>query len=296
MEGRPESTARARLSLPLAVLLALLAALAPASASAISGVPGSRHWQPPPRTAAWQWQLQGKLDPSVRAWAYDVDGFETSVGDVRALHRHRRRAICYLDVGSWENFRPDAGRFPRSVIGERYEGFPNERWLDVSRFGLFAAPLKARIAMCARKRFDAVEPDNIAGWENKTGFDISAADQLRFNRWIAAQVHARGMAVALKNDPRQVGQLVGSFDFAIVEQCFQYEECGFYKPFVDRNKAVFEAEYELGTDEFCPAALALGFSAIRKSYDLFAQPWEPCEELRPSPRAKLGQSPIPERH
>lgn len=256
----------------------LLALLAPA-AGAIGGVPGTRHWQPPPRTAAWQWQLQGKIDPTVQAWAYDVDGFEASKGDVRALHRHRRRAICYLDVGSWENFRPDKDRFPASVIGKRYEGFPNERWLDVSRFQLFAKPLKARIAMCARKRFDAVEPDNVAGWENDTGFQISRADQLRFNRWIADQVHARGMAVALKNDPKQVKQLVGRFDFAIVEECFQYDECGYYQPFVNRDKAVFEAEYELSPDEFCAAAAALGFSAIRKSYDLFAQPWEPCQPV-----------------
>jgi hypothetical protein len=273
MEGKSLRLA-AGVGLALAV-----AALLPAGAGAIGGVPGTRHWQPPPRTAAWQWQLQGKIDPNLRAWAYDVDGFEASKGDVRALHRHRRRAICYLDVGSWENFRPDADRFPRSVIGKRYEGFPNERWLDVSRFQLFAKPLEARIAMCARKRFDAVEPDNVAGWENDTGFNISRGDQLAFNRWIASQVHGRGMAVALKNDPKQVKQLIHQFDFAIVEECFQYQECGYYKPFIARDKAVFEAEYELPLDQFCGAAAALGFSAIRKSYDLFAQPWEPCEPL-----------------
>jgi len=130
--------------------------------------------------------------------------------------------------------------------------------------------------MCARKGFDAVEPDNLAGFENETGFAISAAEQLRFNRWIAAQVHRRGMAVALKNDPRQVPQLVGSFDFAIVEECFQYDECGRFLPFVRAGKAVLEAEYELPPAAFCDRARALGFSAIRKSYDLFAKPWHAC--------------------
>ena len=38
-----------------------------------------------------------------------------------------------------------------------------------------------------------------------TGFPLSGADQLRFNRWVAREVHRRGMAVALKNDPDQVG-------------------------------------------------------------------------------------------
>jgi hypothetical protein len=253
-------------------VLLTIAAATPVSAA---------RWQPQTTTAPWQWQLQGSLDLGVQAGVYDIDGFESSRADVRALHRRGRKAICYLDVGSWETFRPDAGRFPRSVIGRKYFGFPDERWLDVSRFHLFAAPLRERIAMCARKGFDAVEPDNLAGWEpeNKTGFAITRADQLRFNRWIARQVHRHGMAVALKNDGRQVAQLVDQFDFAIVEECFQYDECGFYKPFVEQGKAVYVAEYELAPAEFCAAARALRFSAIRKSYDLFASPWQPCDRV-----------------
>jgi hypothetical protein len=233
-------------------------------------------WKATATTAPWQWQLQGRVDSGVPACFFDVDGFETPAATVAALHRSGRVAICYLDVGSWESYRPDAARFPRSVLGNRYEGFPDERWLDVSRFGLFAPVLERRFRLCARKGFDAVEPDNVAGWENRTGFDLTAADQLRFNRWVAARVHALGMAVALKNDPRQVPRLVGPFDFAIVEQCFQYDECDSYSPFISRGKAVFEAEYELQPNDYCAEAKALGFSSIRKSYDLFARPWLPC--------------------
>jgi hypothetical protein len=235
-------------------------------------------WHPAPTTAAWQWQLQGSIDTSVDAAVYDIDGFAARRAEVRALHQQGRRAICYLDVGSWESYRPDAGKFPRAVIGKRYEGFPDESWLDIRNYPSFAAPLRARVAICARKGFDAVEPDNLAGWENDTGFAIAAVDQLRFNRWIARQVHARGMAVALKNDARQVRQLAGAFDFAVVEQCFQYRECGYYRPFVSQGKAVFETEYQLEPAAFCARAAALGFSAIRKSYDLFAKPWRPCEQ------------------
>ena len=135
--------------------------------------------------------------------------------------------------------------------------------------------------MCARKGFDAVEPDNIQGWEpeNKTGFKITRADQLRFNRWVARQVHRRGMSVALKNDGRQARQLLPQFDFAVVEECFQYDECGYYRPFIRANKAVFETEYEQQPKQYCKTALALGFSSIRKSYDLFAKPWIPCRRL-----------------
>jgi len=251
------------------------------SACARPGEDDRGRWHPAPTTEPWQWQLQGTIDTSVPACVYDVDAFESSKHTVAVLHREHVKVICYVDVGSWESYRPDKGEFPRSVIGRRYEGFPNERWLDVAHFHRFEKPLEQRFEICARKGFDAVEPDNIAGWEkeNHTGFEITRADQLRFNRWVARQVHARGMSVALKNDGRQAGQLLGSFDFAIVEECFQYQECGYYRPFIRAGKAVFETEYEQEPPQYCRAALAIGFSSIHKSYDLFAKPWQPCRRL-----------------
>jgi hypothetical protein len=245
---------------------------------------GNRHrprWHPKPTTKPWQWQLQGKINTKIPACVYDVDGFETSKRTVALLHRKHVKVVCYLDVGSWESYRPDKAEFPRSVIGRRYEGFPDERWLDVSRFHLFEKPLKQRFNMCARKGFDAVEPDNIQGWEkeNHTGFRITRQDQLRFNRWVARQVHGRGMSIALKNDGRQADKLIHAYDFAIVEQCFQYHECGYYRTFTRHHKAVFETEYEQKPRQYCKTALALGFSTLHKSYDLFARPWQPCRHL-----------------
>ncbi len=259
-----------RRAAPLLLLAIVLLIAGEGSASA--------RWQPAPTTAPWQWQLQGKIDTGVAAPVYDIDAFEVPASTVRRLHAQHRKAICYLDVGSWESYRPDAGEFPRSVIGRRYEGFPDERWLDIRRFREFAPVLERRFDLCRRKGFDAVEPDNLAGWENRTGFPITRADQLRFNRWVARRVHADGMAVALKNDGPQASLLVGNFDFAIVEECFDYHECGSYRTFIEHGKAVFEAEYELDPDAYCGAAKALDFSAIRKSYDLFARPWLPCPE------------------
>jgi hypothetical protein len=255
-----------------ATLLIALIALAVASFPS----PAGARWHPKPTTAAWQWQLQGRIDLSVDAPVYEVDGFETPKRTVRALHERGRKAICYLDVGSWEEYRPDAGAFPKRVIGSVYEGFPEERWLDIRKISALTPILRKRFDLCRRKGFDGVKPDNIAGYENRTGFPLTAADQLRFNRWVAREVHRRGMAVALKNDPGQAKALVGDFDFAVVEECFQYEECAKFSPFVDAGKAVFEAEYESQPADFCPQARRLRFSAIRKGYDLFAKPWQPC--------------------
>jgi hypothetical protein len=233
-------------------------------------------WRPKPTTAAWQWQLQGRIDTSIGAGVYEVDGFETPARTVAKLHRLGRRVICYLDVGAWESYRPDADRFPPAVLGSAYSGYPDERWLDIRRIDVLAPILRKRFDICRRKGFDAVEPDNVAGYENKSGFPLTAGDQLRFNRWVAREVHRRGLSVALKNDPGQVRQLIGAFDFAVVEQCFAYDECGMFAPFVAAGKAVFVAEYEEPLASICPQAERLRFSVIRKNPDLFARPWRPC--------------------
>jgi hypothetical protein len=250
----------------IAVVMVMLAMAAPAEA----------RWQPRPTTAPWQIQLQGRIDLSVAAHVFEIDGFDTPRRTVAALHRRGRRAVCYISAGSWENYRPDADRFPAAVLGKRYDGYPDERWLDIRRIRLLAPILKRRFAMCARKGFDAVEADNVAGWENDTGFPLTAADQLRFNRWLARAVHRRGMAVGLKNDGRQAARLANVFDFAVVEECFQFNECGQYRPFTRRGKAVFSVEYELAPRRFCSAARDLRFSSIRKAYALRARPWTPC--------------------
>ncbi len=160
--------------------------------------------------------------------------------------------------------------------GKKYDGYPDERWLDISRYRKFAKPLKARIRMCARKGFDGVEADNVAGFQNRTGFPLTAADQLEFNRWLARQAHRNGLSIGLKNDPSQVRKLVRNFDFAVVEQCFQYNECGRFRPFIRAGKAVFSVEYETPGRRFCDKADRLRFSSIGKEFDLFARPWRPC--------------------
>jgi hypothetical protein len=67
------------------------------------------------------------------------------------------------------------------VLGRNLDGWPGERWLDIRRIGALRPIMKARIAKCARKGFDAVEPDNIDGYQNRSGFPLTGSDQLRYN-------------------------------------------------------------------------------------------------------------------
>lgn len=77
-------------------------------------------------------------------------------------------------------------------------------------------------------------------------------------------------------DGPQVRDLVGDFDFAVVESCFRYGECGDYRAFIRAGKAVFAAEYEIEPSRFCGRARRYRFSAIRKSFALRARPWRHC--------------------
>lgn len=256
-----------RRSIPSLVVLTLLAACGGVAPGARVDATPKPHR--PPAHAGWQWQLDGRLDSTVPARVYDVDGFDTSRAHVRRLHRAGRYVVCYVNAGAWERWRPDAARFPRELLGAD-NGWPGERWLDVRRIEQLAPLLRARFARCRAKGFDAVEPDNVDGYTNDSGFPLTGADQLRFNRWVARAVHAQGLAVALKNDLEQARALAPSFDFAVLEQCFQYDECASARPFLRAGKGVYDAEYELATSDFCDQARRLGINAIRKRLGLDA--------------------------
>ncbi|MFB6826252.1 endo alpha-1,4 polygalactosaminidase [Streptomyces virginiae] len=229
--------------------------------------PGER-WQPKPGVG-WQWQLTGKLDTSVKAAVYDVDGFNTTKEQLTTLKKAGRKTICYLSTGAWEDFRPDAGAFPKALLGEG-NGWDGERWLDIRALAQLEPLMAKRFDMCKAKGFDAVEPDNMDGYANRSGFPLTADDQLKYNRLIARLVHDRGMSVGLKNDLDQIPELVGDFDFAVNEQCMEYEECDRYAPFIDAGKAVFHVEYEGRLNRWCPRARAAKFSSMQKRYDLDA--------------------------
>ncbi|WP_223290986.1 endo alpha-1,4 polygalactosaminidase [Streptomyces avicenniae] len=230
-------------------------------------------WRPAPGTP-WQWQLGGTLDLTVDVPVYDVDGFETTAAQVAELHARDVRVICYVNAGAWEEFRPDADAFPPELLGEG-NGWPGERWLDIRELDALRPLLAARFDMCAEKGFDAVEPDLLEGFTNDTGFPLTAADQLAFNRMVASLAHDRGLAVGLKNDGAQAAELVDDFDFAVSEECAAFGECELLLPFVEQGKAVLHVEYDLAADEFCAETTALGFSSMVKRLELDA--WrEPC--------------------
>jgi hypothetical protein len=231
------------------------------------GTPSDRDvWTPSPGTS-WQIQYSGTLDTSLDVDVYDVDLFDTSNADLAALPT----TICYFSAGSWEDWREDADSFPAASKGEPLDGWPGEWWLDIRDAGVRTA-LTGRLDRAVERGCTAVDPDNVNGWENETGFPLTRADQLDFNRFLAEEAHARGLSIGLKNDQLQAEALAPWFDWALNEECAAYDECDGYAIFTDADKAVFHVEY---VDEWSDAeALAEQVCGVGPRLDTLIKTWD----------------------
>jgi hypothetical protein len=252
----------------LALPLIVLGLAAPLLAGAAS------YWTAP-LYSTWQWELAVPVDQTVDASVYDIDLFENEASVVASLHAQGRHVICYMDAGTWEGWRPDASKFPASVLGKADPGWTEEKWLDITKTSIIEPLIEARLKLCKEKGFDGVEADNVDGWQNQTGFTISAAQQLTYDKWLANTAHALGLSIALKSDTEQVPELEPYFDYSVDEECFVYKECEKLKPFIDAGKPVFEVEYTETPSQFCAQANKEKLMAMQKGLEL--EPWSaPC--------------------
>jgi Glycoside-hydrolase family GH114 len=207
---------------------------------------------------------------------YDIDGELNSAATVAALHAMGKKVICYVDAGVYETYRSDASKFPPGIWGNADAGWAGSYWLDIRRVADLAPIMQARFQMCKSKGFDAIEPDEITGWSNNSGFPLTYADQITYNRALAGWAHAIGMSIGLKGDIEQAHDLVGDFDWTLNEQCYEYSECttvsnegpgadGKDWPgvqlFSQAGKAVWIAEYKGLSASQCADAVANHFNA-----------------------------------
>jgi hypothetical protein len=177
-------------------------------------------------------------------------------------------------------------RFPRRLAPRRgtiprfrawpQSRWPGERWLDIRNLQILAPIMLERIALAAQKGCDGVDPDNVDGYANKTGFPLTAEDQIAYNIFLADTAHHNGLGIGLKNDLDQIPNLVSYFDWALNESCFYYEECHLLLPFIAAGKPVFIIEYQLTPEEFCLQSINLNFNAMQKKPELDAFRF-PCQ-------------------
>jgi len=221
--------------------------------------------------AYWDWQLDSPVDFSVDVDVLVTDLMEASAEDVAALKARGVKTVCYVSVGSAESYRDDYGRFPPEVLGNDYYGWPDEKFIDIRARDAVLPIMRARIDECAARGFDAIEPDNMDTMWEDTGFELTREDWIAYMTEIAAHAHGKGLQIAQKNAPDFVDVFVDTFDFVIVEACFQYGFCEDFAPYLAAGKDVLAAEYpETGIDmaEVCAYAAASEIKFIFKAREL----------------------------
>jgi hypothetical protein len=243
--------------------------------------PKPGEWFRPTASMTWQWQISGALNASYDVDVYDIDAFENDADTIAAIHAQGQKVVCYFSAGSYEPWQADAAAYDVADIGLPLDGWPDERWVDI-RSQAIRTILDARMDVAFDKGCDALEPDNVTAYRNDSGFDITAEDQLAFNRWLAEQAHVRGMGVALKNDDDQVAVLVDDFDFSVAEECHAFDECDAYAPFLAQNKPVFNAEYAQSAAEAAVLADSLCPKAASSNTRTLILPWDLDDSFRVS--------------
>lgn len=229
----------------------------------------TENWYKPDRDTSWQWQLRGELNTSYDVQLYDVDLFDINTSVIQSLQSEDKKVICYFSAGSYESWRADEATFPIEALGQELDGWEGEKWLDIRDENLKPV-MQARLDLAVQKGCDGVEPDNMDGYINETGFSLSASEQLEYNKFIATEARKRDLSVGLKNDLDQIEALEPYYDFAVNEQCHEFNECDKLLPFIEANKPVFNAEYaqkyvenSFGErDELCRSSIELGFKTL----------------------------------
>ncbi|WP_428623007.1 endo alpha-1,4 polygalactosaminidase [Sedimenticola sp.] len=232
------------------------------------------NWYRPSIYVTWQWQLEGDINTSYDVDIYDIDLFNTQLSTIQELQSTGKKVICYFSAGSYEKFRSDKNKFLPEVLGKELDGWDNELWLDIRTTNVQSIMLD-RLELAKQKGCDGVEPDNMDGYVNDSGFSLTTSDQLHYNRFIANEAHKRGLSVGLKNDLDQINELVEYFDFAVNEQCFEFGECNTLLPFIKKGKPVLSAEYQKRYLEditernmLCNESIKLQFSTLILPLDL----------------------------
>jgi hypothetical protein len=243
----------------IALSLSIIISITAGNANASSQPSIAKEWWAVPVGLTWMWQLQDyeNLKIATAYDVYDVDLFEASKGGknsiIARLKSANKKVVCYFSAGTREIWRRDASEFSQSSM--IYDGgmkdWPGEIWLDLSNLDALENSIKPimtrRLELAAQSGCDGVEADNVDAYDNaaETHGLISPEIQLKYNRWLSSTAHKFGLAIGLKNDFRQLKDLVDDYDFAVSEQCYAYGiQCADYEStFLARNKAVFNQEY-----------------------------------------------------
>ncbi len=204
----------------------------------------------------------------------DIDAFTATKELVNAFHARGIKVIGYISVGTLENYRPDSSLLSHDIIGNIYPAWPDERFLNIREIEKIKPFITSRFDMIKQKGFDGIEPDNMDGYGEVNGFDLTLTDTKLFCDWIIEEAHKRGLSIGQKNTEELVPFLYKKFDWALTEDVFNSNTQNNYSPYISINKPVFSAEYTdvMNTTDFnslvCTKAKQLKYFAFLKHREL----------------------------
>ena len=194
------------------------------------------------------------LPPTHAGFDYQIGGAYAPPAGVTAVSRDHEASpasglynICYVNAfqvqpGAEDEW--DADLLLRDGNGDVvYDDDWGEAMLDLrtaEKRQRAAAKVNGWIDGCAGKGFQAVEPDNYDSYTRSQGL-LSASDAEAYISLLSAHAHNRGLAIAQKNTLDLAGDhLRTGLDFAIVEECGAWDECGDFTDAFGNNVIVIE--------------------------------------------------------
>ncbi|MEU8663839.1 endo alpha-1,4 polygalactosaminidase [Actinoplanes philippinensis] len=213
---------------------------APAPATA-TPKPGS--WTPPPANATFDYQIGGVYTPPAGVTVVSRD---SEAAPAAGLYN-----ICYVNAfqaqpgaESWWTanhpellLRDAAGKL---VIDEDWDEVMLDFSTEAKRTALTGV-VGGWMDRCAARGFQAVELDNLDSYTRSKGL-LNQTQAIAYATSLATRAHARSLAVGQKNsaelskaNARRIG-----FDFAVAEECADYDECDAYTASYGDNVIVIE--------------------------------------------------------
>jgi hypothetical protein len=190
-----------------------------------------------------------RLPPLHAGFDYQIGGAYPPPSGVRVVSRDRASSpapglynICY--VNAFQVQPDERGKWPTDLLLRDARGklVVDRDWdevlLDIgtpAKRERVAARINEWIDGCAAKGYDAIEPDNYDSY-TRSRHRLSADDATAFITLLSAHAHSRHLAIAQKNTLELAGQRSRTgLDFAVAEECAEWDECGEYaKAFHDR--------------------------------------------------------------
>ncbi len=228
-----------------ALALAALATASSSCASSYNNVNNVDNIALPPADAGLDYQLGGAYEPS--------DDTQIVARDRTATPDPGRYNICYVngfqtqpgEAATWLSENPDL--LLRDAAGDP---LVDPEWPDEYILNTATVENRERLLTivggwidgCAESGYQAVEIDNLDTY-SRFPEQLTTDDAVVFARALADRAHAAGLAIGQKNSADLVSRRgETTFDFAVVEQCNQYDECGLFTD--GYGDQVYVIEYE----------------------------------------------------